>query len=93
MFQVLQAVVELKNQHSETWRDKPESYWLARLMEEVGEAGAAFANDHDDPLDWELMQIAAICLNWLEMRAVYHGEYLCRDLLVLHNELDDEAQP
>jgi len=55
--------------HKETWRDEPESYWLARLMQEVGEAGSSLVGDHNDPLDWELAQIAAICLNWLDMRA------------------------
>lgn len=62
------AVVDLKEKHCETWRDMPESYWLARLMQEVGELGSSLVGDHDDPVEWELMQIAAICLNWLEMR-------------------------
>jgi hypothetical protein len=58
----------LKDKHRKTWRDKPESYWLARLVGEVGELAGALVGDHDDSPDWELQQIAAICLNWLEMR-------------------------
>lgn len=64
------GVLQLAAQHSTTWRDKPSSYWLARLVQEVGELGSALVLDHDDPPEWELMQIAAICLNWLDMR--YH---------------------
>jgi hypothetical protein len=65
---IIKAVIELKEQHSDKWRDAPESYWLARLMQEVGELGSSLVGDHDDPVEWELMQISAICLNWLEMR-------------------------
>lgn len=65
---IIEAVIALKEKHRETWRDMPESYWLARLMQEVGELGSSLVGDHDDPPEWELMQISAICLNWLEMR-------------------------
>jgi hypothetical protein len=68
-------VLSLRELHEATWRDKPESYWLARLMQEVGELGSSLVGDHDDPADWELAQIAAICLNWLDMRAM-NGEEL-----------------
>lgn len=63
------TVLELKNSHSNTWRDKPESYWFARLSQEVGELGSSLVGDHEDSPDWELNQIASICLNWLEMRS------------------------
>lgn len=65
---VVSAVVDLKEYHKETWRDKPEDYWLARLMQEVGELSGTLVGSHDDSTEWELVQIAAICLNWLEMR-------------------------
>ena len=61
----------LENRHGnmlETWRNEPEEYWLMRLMQEVGELASSLANDHDDPPDWELMQIRAICGNWLLKR-------------------------
>lgn len=64
-----EQVLQLKQQHIETWRDKPESYWFARLTQEVGELGSSLVGDHDDPPERELKQIAAICLNWLEYRA------------------------
>ena len=64
-----QQVADLANKHNTTWRDKPESYWLARLTGEVGELACSLVGDHEGPIDWELKQIAAICLNWLDMRA------------------------
>ena len=70
--EVLDAVLALKEQHSITWRLRPEPYWCARLMQEVGELAAALVNDHEHSPDWELTQIASICLNWLEMRR-YEG--------------------
>jgi hypothetical protein len=63
-----ELVLELKEQHKDTWREQTESYWYQRLVGEVGELGCSLAGDHDDPPEWELMQIAAICLNWLESR-------------------------
>lgn len=69
MASVTDRVLQLKQEHAQTWRDQPESYWLARLMQESGELASSLVGDHDDPPEWELTQIAAICLNWLEMRA------------------------
>ena len=54
--------------YSDKWRDKPDSYWFYRLLEEVGELGASLANDHEHSPDYELKQIASICVNWLEKR-------------------------
>lgn len=62
-------VIALKQQYAEKWRDKPESYWLMRLIQEIGELASALANDHEHTPDHELEQIASITLNWLEMRA------------------------
>jgi len=50
------------------WRDRSSDYWLKKLMQEVGELASALAGDHEDPAEWELMQIRAICGNWLRMR-------------------------
>jgi hypothetical protein len=69
MDEIQRRVIDLQEQHRDTWRDRPESYWLARLLEEFGELGASLANDHEHPPEWELMQIAAICINWIDMRA------------------------
>lgn len=54
--------------HNDKWRDDPDSYWFARLVEEVGELGGSLVGNHDDPPEWELKQIATICMNWLDMR-------------------------
>lgn len=64
----LDEVLELRNKHSQTWRGQPDLYWFARLVQEVGELGSALVGDHDDSPEWELKQIASICLNWLEKR-------------------------
>lgn len=62
------AVISLADQRYRQWFGMPQTYWLARLMQEVGEAGSSLVGDHSDPLDWELMQIASTCINWLRMR-------------------------
>lgn len=62
------AVVELRRRHRGKWRDKPESYWLGALVEELGELGSALNGEHEHSPDVELEQIAGICLNWLDMR-------------------------
>jgi hypothetical protein len=65
----LTEVLWLRNHYSGTWRDKDESYWLARLCQEFGELASALVGDHEHSPDWELQQIAAISLNWLDMRS------------------------
>lgn len=64
----VENVLALKTQHAHAWREMTEDYWLARLMREVGELSFSLVGGHDDPPEWELTQIAAICLNWLEYR-------------------------
>jgi hypothetical protein len=63
------GVILLRRKHAETWRGKPENYWLAALLEEFGELGSALNGEHEHDPDYELRQISAICMNWLEMRA------------------------
>jgi hypothetical protein len=62
-------VLDLMIEHGETWRDEPESIWLDGLREEVDELASALNGIHDHTPEHELRQIAAICLNWLDMRA------------------------
>lgn len=64
----LNNVIALAHTHRNMWRDKPESYWYYRLVEEVGELGSSLAQRHKDPPEVELEQIAAICINWLRLR-------------------------
>jgi len=66
--EIKKEVVDIADEYKHYWRDETEYYWLCRLMEEVGELGASLANDHNDPPEHELKQIAAICINWLIMR-------------------------
>ncbi len=56
--------------HRATWRDQPESYWLNGLTEEYLELHLALDGKHKHTPSEELIQIAAICLNWLDMRAL-----------------------
>lgn len=60
--------IELKELHKTTWRDKPEWFWFISLLEEFVELGLSLAGLHKHRPELELSQIAAICLNWLEMR-------------------------
>ena len=59
---------ELVERYRWHWRDKPESYWLARLQEEVAELTLTLDEQHKGPVSLELREIASICLNWLDMR-------------------------
>lgn len=65
---VAKSVVELKEKHSQTWRDKSQLYWAFGLLEEVIELIGALLGLHKGPVEWELMQISAICMNWIELR-------------------------
>lgn len=68
MSEVLNQVLALKEKRGTHWRDQDEHYWIARLMQEVGELSSSLVGDHLDSPDHELRQIASIALNWLEMR-------------------------
>lgn len=59
-------VLGTKRAYQEYWRDKDDSYWLQRLIQEIGECASVLASDHNDALEHELTQIASIALNWLE---------------------------
>jgi hypothetical protein len=63
------SVICLAREHAKTWRNQDDSYWFARLVEEVGELGGSLVGNHEGPVEWELTQIAAICVNWSDKRA------------------------
>lgn len=63
-----QAVINLRHQHHPAWHDMPEDYWLERLTKEVSMLESSLGNRADFDVEFELKQIAAICINWLEMR-------------------------
>ena len=62
------ATIRLQQKYKTYWRDKSDWYWLWRLFQEVCELFGSLIGLHKDPVKWELMQIAAICLNWMYKR-------------------------
>ena len=72
-------VLQLRDENSETWRDKPEEFWYQKLNAEVTQLKATFQPlGLDSPAgNWtresQLRIISSICLNWLDMlsRPVY----------------------
>ena len=72
--QIALGIEELAMGYPDWWPNKPDTYWLMRLMQEVGEAASALAGDHEGPLNWELCQIAGICMNWLGRRNMRYAD-------------------
>lgn len=70
--ELLEAVMEERAEQDETWgRDFPhrnDDRWLAILTEEVGEAAQAILKGNEANLVMEVVQCAAVCLAWLELR-------------------------
>jgi len=60
--------LELKRQHTNTWRNHGQVKWTLGLLEEVAELLLALVGLHHHSPDWELRQIATIAMNWLERR-------------------------
>ena len=58
-------VYALYQKHCETWMVEDEWRWMAGLQEEVLELSLALRGRHEHQPELELMQIAAIALNWL----------------------------
>lgn len=54
--------------HAEKWRDLDDRVWFRKLCDEVLELAPALDNLHEHGVEWELMQIASICVNWLNKR-------------------------
>src|SRR3990172_9587605 len=65
---VTNDVIKLKEKYREKWRDRSQWYWAWRLCQEVAELIGSLLHIHHDSVDWELMQISTIGMNWLEMR-------------------------
>lgn len=76
----LQAVWHERVKQDAKWGEQnhPDPEWLAILLEEVGEAAKCVvevrfdnegqAADYNSLLDYELVQVAATAINWLESR-------------------------
>jgi len=65
-------VLMLARHHSNAWRGRRQLKWVLGLCEEVIELLLSLCGLHKGPPDWELQQIAAIAMNWLEMRNISH---------------------
>jgi len=63
-----EIVIEFKEKHSRTWRDKPDWFWFICLIEEVIELGLALLGLHRHSPEYEMAQISSICMNWMEKR-------------------------
>ena len=74
-------IYNLVKEHEKTWRDQDEGRWLAGLIAEVGELANSLHGNHRHPPDLELKQIAAICLNWLDMIGHADGMIVALDSL------------
>jgi NTP pyrophosphatase (non-canonical NTP hydrolase) len=51
-----------------TPRDLPDRTWLTILVEEVGEIAKATLEHDETNLREEIIQVAAVCISWLENR-------------------------
>ena len=59
----------LKQEHKQTWRDRPDWYWCLGLLEEVGELILSLIGLHRHSPEYELRQISTIAANWIDKRA------------------------
>ena len=64
----MKQILQYKQSYQDYWRRQPEEWWLARLLQEVGELADTLTGETNDPVEHELRQIASICMNWLDMR-------------------------
>lgn len=62
------ATIRLMNKYRRSWLDRSNWYWFYRLCQEVFELFGCLLGVHKDPPEWEMMQIAAICMNWKNHR-------------------------
>ncbi len=63
--QVVSRVIELANRHANTWTDKSLDFWYRGLAEEMYELSLAIDGQHEDPPEYELLQISAIAINFI----------------------------
>ena len=62
----MRTLIDYARGHRHMWRYEGDHYWLARLQQEVAELTLALDGQHEGPVNHELLQIATICINWLE---------------------------
>lgn len=66
--EVLAEVRKERRKQDKMWGEQnhDDTYWLAILMEEVGEASERTLNDDKERLREELVQTAAVVVAWIE---------------------------
>lgn len=67
------AAVSLERLRQDTkwgtnFKGRADEKWLTILTEEVGEVAEAMLRDNDHDIEAELIQVAAVCVSWMEYR-------------------------
>lgn len=88
---VLAVIARTADRYEGKWRERSEAYWLSRMVQGTGRLASALTDEHDETPDHELLQIAAVAINWLEMRWA-HQEELMEALSRTAKELRSLAQ-
>ena len=70
----MNRVLDLKRRYATYWQQQPDEWWLARLLQEIGELADTLTGETNDLTEHELRQIASICLNWLDMRGEWTAD-------------------
>jgi len=65
--EILVLISYKTNRSLNTWRSRSQLYWLWRLLGEIFELALSLVGLHKHSPEQELDQIAAICMNWLDM--------------------------
>jgi len=82
------------SQHGESNKNNTDGDWLAILTEEIGEVAQAllhnkFGGTHAGTLRDELVQVAAVAVQWLE-HIDLNGEIIVRQSIDLHEDGRDD---
>ncbi len=59
------GIVVTAARYSHHWHNRSIIYWFYRLLREVFELGLALLKIHSEPPEHELVQIASICINFI----------------------------
>lgn len=64
----IMATIRMQQKYKDHWREKNDWYWFWKLAQEFLALGWNVAGFHRDGSPrWELMQIASICMNWMQL--------------------------
>ncbi len=75
---IMQAIRLERLRQNEKWGvefpGRLDERWLTILAEEVGEIAEAVLRDNDEDICEEILQTAAVCVAWLELRVERHEQ-------------------